>query len=183
MAEPIAPSPVKLICGMLTSRPELFREAREAMARTHGPTDLSGEVLDFDFTDYYFEEMGRPLYRRFFAFERLVGPEELVEAKVMSNSLESDFASRPGAHVRRPINLDPGYVDTSKLVLASMKNFSHRLYLGRRVYGEVTLTYAKGAWRPMPWTFPDYASGRYSAFLDAARDRLKEQRKIGETQR
>ena len=75
----------------------------------------------------------------------------------------------------RPINLDPGYVDSPKLVLASMKNFAHRVYLGSGVYAEVTLLHRRGRWTPLEWTFPDYASGRYWPFLDQVRRRLREQ--------
>ena len=69
------------------------------------------------------------------------------------------------------------YITESKLVLASMKDFSHRIYLANGVYAEITLQYHHGCWEPLPWTFPDYGSGRYDAFLTAARKRLREQQK------
>ena len=72
----------------------------------------------------------------------------------------------------RPINLDPGYIESSKLVLASMKNFSHRICLADGVYAEITLMYRNGKWRHLEWTFPDFASGRYDRFLSEVRDRL-----------
>jgi len=172
MAEAAAPPRVKLICGMISAQPALFDRAAVRLAETFGPVHILSEVMPFDFTDYYEPQMGRGLLRRFLAFERLISPEALVEAKCLSNALERDLAA--GAEVARPINLDPGYVEPSKLVLASMKNFSHRLYLGRGVYGEVTLMYRKGKWEPLGWTFPDYASGRYDDFLTAARDRLRQ---------
>ncbi len=175
MAKVTDPPAVKLICGMICPVKGLFDEAQSALEDVYGPTDVVSAIMDFDFTDYYGDQMGSPLFRRFVAFERLISPEALIEAKLMTNSLESDFASRRSGSPPRPINLDPGYVETPKLVLASMKNFSHRIYLGHGVYGEVTLMYRKGQWEPLPWTFPDYASGRYWAFLGEARDRLKQQ--------
>lgn len=176
MAEPMHSPRVKLICGMISGRVELFDEAARALEGVFGPVDVASEVLDFDFTHYYDGEMGSPLYRRLVGFERLVGPEELVEVKLATNALECDFASRAGAgSAPRPINLDPGYVDSAKLVLASMKDFSHRIYLGRGVFAEVTLMFRKGFWEKLPWTFPDYGSGRYDSFLTAARRRLREQ--------
>lgn len=197
MAEASKPPTVKLICGMISARKELFDEALARLTAALGGVELVSEIMDFDFTQYYDEEMGRPLFRRFIAFERPVSPEVLVEAKLTTNEIEREFAARmgrlspgdpaveqlarlagkefPPPAPRRPINLDPGYVDSPKLVLASMKNFAHRLYLGRSVYGEVTLMYHKGRWDPFPWTFPDYASGRYHPFLTAVRQRLREQ--------
>ena len=164
MASPSAPPPVKLICGMLSARGELLEEARAELARHFGPADVVSEIMAFDFTHYYDQEMGSPLYRRFVSFARLVRPEALVEAKLLTNALECDFASRCGGHPPRPINLDPGYIENAKLVLASMKNFSHRIYLARGVFGEVTLLWRggrEGKWGTLGWTFPDFASGRY----------------------
>ena len=164
---------VKLICGMLSSQAALLEQAEGPLAGLFGPVELASEVMDFDFTDYYRREMGGPLYRRFVAFAGCVSPEVLVEAKWSTNALEADFARRLGGSPPRPINLDVGYVEPSKLVLASLKNFSHRVYLGRSVYADLTLMYRKGRWEPLPWTFPDYASGRYHPFLSEVRRHLR----------
>ena len=175
MTEPSSPSPVKLICGMISSHQPLFDQARPELEALLGPVDLASEIMDFDFTHYYDEEMGSPLYRQFLSFASLRSPEALAEIKLATNALEKRFASRQAGGPRRPINLDPGYLESSKLVLASMKNFSHRIYLSRGVYGEVTLLYHKGGWQSFPFTFPDFASERYRPFLDAARTLLRQQ--------
>ena len=175
MADPAPPPLVKLLCGMISASSELFDDAAEGMTRTFGPVELAGEVMDFEFTHYYDAEMGSPLKRRLVAFRDCVAPDAIVEAKHATNALEAEFARRAGGRPPRPINLDPGYLEASKLVLASMKNFSHRIYLGRGVYAEVTLMYHKGRWEALPWTFPDYASGRYDPFLTRVRSRYREQ--------
>jgi len=172
MAEATQPPAVKLICGMISAEVGLFDEALGPLEKAFGPVETHSAVMDFDFTRYYDQEMGWPLFRRFVGFRDLIDPAALVEAKLTTNALERDFAARRGGEPPRPINLDPGYVEFSKLVLASMKNFSHRLYLNRGVFAEVTLMYRKGRWQALPWTFPDYASGRYDAFLTEARSRL-----------
>lgn len=175
MAQARQPSPVKRLCGMIASAPDLFDEAAEHLERLWGPADLVSEVMPFDFTHYYDQQMGQPLLRRFLGFERLVRPESLVEAKLATNALEAELAAKHAAGPARPINLDPGYLELSKLVLASMKNFSHRLYLGSGVYGELTLLVRDGRWETQAWTFPDYASGRYHGFLEQLRQRLRHQ--------
>jgi len=157
---------------MISSRGDWLDAAAEAMAKAFGAIDEVSETMDFDFTHYYDEAMGSPLYRRFVSFAKPMPPDTLAEAKLRTNDIEAAFPRRPGGAVARPVNLDIGYVERSKLVLASMKNFSHRVYLGRGVYAEVTMQYHAGRWQPLPWTFPDYASGRYDAFLLAVRDRL-----------
>ncbi len=176
MAEPEQPALVKFICGMISASRDLFDEATGKLTQAFGPVDLVSEIMDFDLTDYYHEQMGLPLYRRFVSFSEPMQPDALADAKLTTNAIEAEFASRGGA-VPRPINLDPGYIAPAKLVLASMKDFSHRIYLSRGVYAEITLMYRRGKWESFGWTFPDYASGRYDAFLTEARSRLTGGRK------
>ena len=174
MAQARHPAPVKLIVGLLAAR-EAWLEAGKAMlVERFGPTDVESEVMAFDFTDYYRPEMGADLKRQFLAFERLISPDDLAGIKLATNAMEALLAARLGA-VARPVNLDPGYVTLAKLVLASAKDFSHRIYLADGIYAEVTLRVVRGRWESAPWTFPDYAGGRYDAFLTAARERLKAQ--------
>ena len=173
MAEPTVPPFVKLICGMISADPGLFDRARELLREVFGATDVESETMDFDFTHYYDAEMGSPLYRRFVAFAEPVKPDVLAGAKRATNEIESRLAGACGGRARRPVNLDVGYVGTSKLVLASMKDFAHRVYLGGGVYAEVTLLYRSGRWERLGWTFPDYASPRYHGFLTAAREALR----------
>ena len=173
MAKAAEPLPVKLICGAIYSADGLFGQARAMLEQAFGPIDLQSPTMAFDFTDYYAEQMGGDLLRRFVSFRQLVNPGVLSSAKARTNEIEAEFARRCGGVPARPINLDPGYITEANLVLASMKNFSHRIYLGGGVYGEVTLMYHKGRWQKLPWTFPDYASGRYDDFLTKARQLLR----------
>jgi hypothetical protein len=170
---------VKLICGMISCRAELLEEAIGPLVDAFGAVDVTSDVMDFDFTRYYDRQMGSPLYRRFASFAEPAAADVLVEAKHRTGAIEADFARRFGDAAPRPINLDPGYVAPAKLVLASRKDFSHRVYLARGVYAEVTLLYRKGKWEALPWTFPDFASPRYHAFLTEARDRLRRQLREG----
>ena len=174
MAKAAQPPKVKLICGMIASDADLFDAAVNHMSERFSPVDVSSDVMDFDFTHYYDSQMGSPLYRKFVAFTELVTPDFLIAAKCFTNELEDRFAAEVNHRPVRPINLDVGYVEQSKLVLGSMKNFSHRVYLGSGVYGEVTLMFCKGKWEALNWTFPDYGSGRYDSFLTAARDALRQ---------
>lgn len=173
MAQPTAPQPVKYLCGMIAGDPALFDRARGALTDLLGPTDCQSPAYPFDMTDYYAAEMGPDLQRMFLAFDTLAQPDRLAEIKLATNALEVRLAA--DSPLPRPINLDPGYLTTAKLVLASMKDFSHRIYLRDGVYAEVTLTYRHGQWEPTPWTFPDYASGRYDTFLNTARQRYHDQ--------
>jgi hypothetical protein len=45
---------------------------------------------------------------------------------------------------------------SAQVVLATAKNYSHRSYIGKGYYAEVTLIYSGGDFRPLDWTYPDY---------------------------
>lgn len=174
MTRPGPPPPIRYICGMISATPSLFDAAAAEIEPRLGPVEDASEVMDFDFTDYYDDQTGAPLYRRFVSLAGALSADRLADAKLAANAIEAGFAARQPSGPPRPINIDPGYVEASKLVLASMKNFSHRIYLRDGVYAEVTLQFGGGRWRALPWTFPDYASGRYDAFLTRVRERLRE---------
>jgi hypothetical protein len=173
MAQPSAPQPVKFICGMIAGDTALLDRAQLALGELLGAADLLSPIYPFDTTDYYEPEMGPGLLRQFVTFDLPASPERLAEIKVATNAIEAAFAA--DSNLTRPVNLDPGYLTRAKLVLASMKNFAHRIYLRDGVYAEVTLIYKHGHWEAAPWTFPDYASGLYDDFLNQARCRYHEQ--------
>jgi hypothetical protein len=112
--------------------------------------------------------MGRPQQKTYLAFEKPIAREELPQYKCFTNELEQQYA-RNG---KRVINCDPGYISRDKLVLASTKDFYHRLYLGQGIFGEVTLHFRKGEFQVFPWTYPDYQNRELWAMLIKARAKL-----------
>jgi hypothetical protein len=176
MASPQTPLPVKFFVAVLANPAVPADEIRAALVETFGPVDLSAGPWPHTFTDYYRDEMGEGLLRSFFAFRGLIDPAELVGLKLCSGELEAEFAARGLGGVARPVNFDPGYVTDAKVVLASLKDFSHRVYLKDGVYGEVTLHLEGGQWRDRPWTFPDYRTAPYKDFFMQVRTRLREQK-------
>ncbi len=158
------PNPVKLFTGLLTSRPEIITEVEERLSGLLGPVELRSGAFPFDATRYYDEEMGSPLIRCFYSFSRLIDPSYISGIKILTNQIETELAAR-NIGVPRPVNLDPGYLDESKIVLASTKNFYHRILLSDGIYAEVTMHYERGQWCFLPWTFPDFRTGRYNAFF------------------
>lgn len=174
MAQLRKPFPVKLFTGVLTSRPEMLPELEQRLSALFGPVDTRGGPFSFDQTRYYDEEMGTPLCRYFFSFTPLIDAPQIAGIKVRTNELEAQFASRvPG--IRRPVNLDPGYLEESKIVLASTKNFFHRILISGSIYAEVTLHYQDKRWQSFPWTFPDYKSGLYDPYFLSLRTLYRSQ--------
>ncbi|MGH7192179.1 MAG: DUF4416 family protein, partial [Candidatus Saccharimonadales bacterium] len=135
-----------------------------------GPIADRSEVFDFSETNYYESTMGGGLWKQFLVFERPMPPERLVDAKLQTNAWEQEYAQVAGHSEPRPLNLDPGYLTAAKLVLASTKDHSHRIYLGRGIYAEVTLYYRGGRWQPREWTYPDYRRDDFQAFFSRVRD-------------
>ncbi|KPJ56167.1 MAG: hypothetical protein AMS16_02925 [Planctomycetes bacterium DG_58] len=168
------PKPVKLFVGMLASTPERLEEAEGILVNRYGPVDVSSEVLPFEYTDYYREEMGANLKRKFVSFERLIRPDDIIDIKHATNAIEADFAHAAAGEPRRPVNLDPGYLTLSKVVLATTKEYAHRVYLGRGIYAEVTLRFRHGRYEPWEWTYPDYRTPEYGEFFVELRERLRE---------
>ena len=156
----------------------------EQRAVDHGLEMLSGvfgepifvsQFFRFDeFTDYYEPSMGRVLYKQLWAFRNLWNPENLADLKIATNGFEDEYARRQqgAGSVERPLNLDPGYIDLGKLVLASTKDHSHRIYLRDGIFAEVTLIYTQKTWQKLPWTYPDYQSPDYHEFLNKSRNHL-----------
>jgi hypothetical protein len=176
MGKILQPSPVKLFVAVLSSVPENDSEVEAELVRLFGSVDLRSDTYPFDFTRYYDDQMGTPIWRSFVAFQRLISPAEIASIKVETNKLEEVLSSR-FRKARRPVNLDPGYVEMSKIVLASTKNFYHRILIGRGIYGEVTLYFQSGEWQSLPWTFPDFKSGHYNEFLRNLRSVYRSQLK------
>jgi hypothetical protein len=169
------PKPVKLIVGILASDERCLAAARDAVSAAFGPADLISEAWTFDQTTYYVDQMGPKVLRQFVSIGELVHPGVLAEVKHRTNAIEQELAKTLAAPYPRPVNLDPGVIEPSKLILASTKNFAHRIYIGRQMYAEVTLVFDKGQWRTLPYTFPDYYRPEYHEFLSLVRARLVEQ--------
>jgi len=165
------PAPVKLIASLLAARSAAHEAARAALAGRLGAIDFQSELLRFDHTDYYAAELGAGLVRQIVTFAPLVLPSELPAAKRATIEIEQAMAEDG----RRTVNIDPGYVSLAKLVLATTKDHAHRLYLGQGIYGEVTLTFQGGRFRPWPWTYPDYASEEYCRLFGEIRERYRTQ--------
>lgn len=177
MGQTRSPKPVKLFAGLLSGDPDLLLRARQLLTRSFGPVDLEAGPWPFTQTDYYEPEMGCDLQRRFVSFVTLIPPGQLADIKHETNLIEEQIADQCLlADVSRPVNIDPGYVDLSKLVLGTTKDGSHRIYIGHGMYAEVTLQYADGGWKTLPWTYPDYREEAYHAFFVQLRQRLREDR-------
>jgi hypothetical protein len=167
MSEPQAPDPVKLVIGAVTPDRALLEQVAPELERRFGPLDIVSVWMPFDRTDYYAAEMGPVLWRRMMAFKRLVDPGRLAGVKIATNELECRWTEAG----RRRVNLDPGILSRERFVLATGKNFSHRIYLSEGIWADLTLVFHHGGFDSLPWTYPDYAAPQMRALLAMIRDK------------
>lgn len=172
MAKPRMPEDAFFFVAVLAAGDEELNLAGEFLEREFGPANRCSLRFPFAHTDYYRDELGPEPLRGFLAFPGLFPTDTLAPRKLASNRLEEEIARRLNGPLPRPVNLDPGYLTPAKLVLASAKNYSHRIYLGQGIYAEVTRQYVHGRFHNLPWTFPDYASGMYDRFFFELRSDL-----------
>jgi hypothetical protein len=167
MSIPQAPRPAKLVIGLIMKDKALFEPLGVELAAGFGSVDIVSSWMPFDYTAYYEPEMGTPLFRRVLTFKKLINQDELPEIKLTTNRLEHSFAQSGS----RRVNIDPGYLLYERFVLASGKNFSHRIYIGSSIYADLTLIYQRGRFEKLPWTYPDYADEPMLAFLTQVRNK------------
>src|SRR5262245_36567687 len=167
-------NPVKLFVGVLASNAGRLPTIEDRLMADFGPVDHRSPIIPFRFTDYYKHEMGETIDRVFLSFERLIEADRLPQIKVTTNLMEEAFAAQ-ATDAKRPVNLDPGYLEHAKIVLASTKNFYHRMYLADGIFGEVTMHYKNNAFLFFPWTYPDYQSAEYQEFFLTVRRIYREQ--------
>lgn len=160
------PFPVKLVVPCIISKDFPLDKAIIELKNKFSKIDFESETISFNHTDYYYKEMGQPLYRKFYSFKNLVNPGELADIKNTTCRIENKFS----INGKRTINLDPGYIEPSKFVLASTKNFYHRIYIGKGIFAEVTLVWRKDNYQILPWTFPDYSTKKYRKILKSIRE-------------
>lgn len=168
MSTPKHPDPAKLVIGCIMNDKALVENLFPFLEDRFGPVDMISRWLEFAYTDYYYKEMGSPLFRKVFVFKPLIAQEDLAWIKERTNEIEERFALSG----KRNINIDPGYLVSSRFILATGKEYSHRVYIGRKIYADLTLMYSKKeGFKTLPWTYPDYASESMILFLSKVRDK------------
>lgn len=175
MGKPLLPLPVKLFVGMIASDTGLFTRCAEDLEKKYGSIDLQSEIRPWDHSSYYRAEMGTGLYRIFVFFERLIDPGELSRIKREMIQWEGAFARSGFGETLRTVNLDPGYLTEAKVVLATTKDFPHRIYIGDCIYAESTLHYSrtKRSFIAVEHTYPDFRTAYCLELFGKARDRLR----------
>ena len=166
----------KLIVGVIYNDEEIYNQALKMLTEEFGEIDGESERFSFskEFSDYYDEELGGEGQRVIFSFRDTVDASRQAEIKKKTNEMER-ILSKDG---NRLINLDPGFINHGRLMLATTKKAGFRIPLSDGIYTELTLFWAKGAWHKLPWSYRDYQSEKVQRFLTATRKRYLAERKL-----
>ena len=170
MGVPRPAKPVKLFVGMIGQDLKCFEKANPILQESYGPTDFESLPRLWDYTQYYAKEFGVPLFRRFIFFKKLIPPDELWRTKNVTHEIERQLGRMIDGELHRRVNLDPGYLTQAKVVLATTKDFAHRIYLQEGIYAEVTLIYQGKGFQPLPYTYPDYRTKEYLDLFNQVRE-------------
>jgi len=161
------PKPVKPFFAVSSHSTELINKVSAKISQLLGEPDIISSMYDFSsFTTYYEKDMGKNLKKQFLCFPKLIGPEDLIQLKTIAIDLEKESSSPV---VKRAINIDPGYIDLSKVVLASHKDASYRIYVGTFTFAQITLLFNKGTFRTLDHVYSDYKSESTIHFFNTAR--------------
>ena len=170
----------KLIIGVIYHEEEVLDRALETLTEEFGEIEAVSEEFSFskEFSTYYDEEMGGEGLRRIYSFKDTIDPARQAEIKLRTNEIELMLSNGEG----RKINLDPGFINHGRLLLATTKETGFRIPLKDGIYTELTLFWARGGWQKLPWTYRDYQSERVQKFItEVRRTYLAERRrKFGE---
>jgi len=169
MAQPMVFAPVKLICGVIYKEDALYEEVKRRLEGEWGRIDLESPAFAFDLTDYYEAEMGPGLRRRFISFETLAQPETLAGRKLRAIELEEAVRQEIGA-AGRPVNIDPGYLTTAALIMATAKDFSHRVPLEKGIYAHLEFLFTRTGIKVLDWTYPDFRRNPCQEFFRSVRE-------------
>ena len=146
------PKAVKLFAGVLYNNEIIRDKAFNVLESKFSKIDYASKPILFFYTDYYRKEMGEKIFRQYISFSHLIKPYELGKIKHITDEIEKKFSTDK----RRNINIDAGYISLHNLILATTKDYSHRIMISKKIYAEVTLIYNNKTFNPLPWTYPDY---------------------------
>ena len=146
--KPLKPKKVKLFIGIIYNKKEVLNSILPVLKKKFGEIEDKLEY-NFNHTDYYEDELGKKLKKYVIVFKKEINPELLPNIKLFTNSIEYKTN-------KRIINLDPGYLNKQKLILATTKERPHRIYLKNGIYADLTYLFKKNDCIILRNTFPDF---------------------------
>ena len=159
------PKKVKLVIAIFSQNIEMLNVTQKELASKYGIVDYTSNDLDFTETNYYNNEMGDNLKIRFLSFQKRVDRSKLPRVKLFCLKLEKKHSVDGGEKIKRTVNIDPGLLSLENFILSTGKPYSHRIYLDKGVWAEITLIFKKDHYAELEWTYPNYKSDKVKEIL------------------
>ncbi|MDD5331533.1 MAG: DUF4416 family protein [Candidatus Nanoarchaeia archaeon] len=169
--KPLRPKKVKLFCGMTHRDMKEVEVILKRLEKKFGKIESISDEFSFNFTDYYTDEIGTDLKKKFIIFRDLIDPEEIVKVKLFTNKLENKYS----INGKRIFNLDPGYLNAEHLILPSAKPRPHRVYLRKGIYADMIYVFGKNEVFDFKHTFPDFKQDFVKKFFLELRKKYLEE--------
>ncbi len=163
---------MKLFAAVLLPRTMKHQEVEKHLEERFSEVENRSDFFDFSHTNYYKKEMGEGLHKYFVIFAELIDPHDIAGIKLLSNEIEDVFADADG---NRKVNIDPGYISEAKILLATTKNFDHRIYIDDGIFGDIQLRLRYGNYVESDWTYPDYRLPEVKEFFIKERNKYHKQ--------
>ena len=165
--------PVVRFCAVISRHETVREQAIERIAAEWGAPVVRSPAIEFSAGGFYGPTMGSDLKKTLVAFDGFVDPGSLADWKLQTNRWETAWINDPAHRESGPLNLDPGYMSQAKLVLATIKDRDHRIYLHDGIFAEVTLTFVGKKWEHHRWSYPSYRTEQVANFASDCRIRLR----------
>jgi len=150
------PDRCQFFAAVMINNRDLIPKVEKFIEQKFSKIEMRSQVFSFTHSKYYNREMGDNLYKYFISCEKLIDKEELPDIKISTMKIEDEFLFFKDGYKCRSANIDPGYLTHSKVILSTSKNYSHRIYIGKGVFAELTYVISHEGWKTLDWTYPDY---------------------------
>lgn len=172
MAKKLVPTDVLYFASLLY-REDLIgiSQVRSQLEVLLGPIHSVYQSTYFPMKSYYAKEMGQESLLKRFLFASNIKQirEKIIPLKNQVYKLEQEYKQPSGGRI---FNIDVGYVAMEQVVLATHKPYSHRIYLGESVFGELTYTFEAKHFHVLSWTYPDYQDPKVIEWFELIRQNL-----------
>ena len=150
-----------LFMAVMYSSEDIFTKAKNDLILKYGSLKAESSAYDFNFTNYYEKEMGSNLKKKFLIFNKEISKKDLIEIKLFITEIEKKYSQDN----KRTINIDPGYLSSKELVLATFKGKDFKEKISEDVFVHKILEFKENEIIEFFHTFADYKVKENQKFL------------------
>jgi hypothetical protein len=150
-----------LFMAVMYADEKVFEKAKAELVKKYGSIKAESSVYDFKFTNYYEPEMGSGLKKLFLVFEKEISKKDLADIKFFITEIEKRYSKGNN----RVVNIDPGYLSSTELQLATFKEKSFKEKIHEKVWIHKVLEFDGNNVKQFFHTFADYRDKKNQEFI------------------